>query len=229
MAILFDFGGTLDADGLRWSLRFHAAYRQAGGSRPFERFEPLFQESDRWLEAIPAIRQAGFRETLEMQSVLLARLLADLGERVDPAALTQPVHDHAVAIAARNRPLLQRLAREHRMAIVSNFTGNLVHCLRDLNLLAPFALVVDSGAVGVEKPDPRIFRLALASLGADPATTWMVGDNPAVDLIPAAALGLSTCWLAPANDACVLPPGVPTARIATLTQLSNLLETPCTV
>ena len=41
MTILFDFGGTLDADGTRWSVRFHEAYRRAGGRLVLERFEPL--------------------------------------------------------------------------------------------------------------------------------------------------------------------------------------------
>jgi HAD superfamily hydrolase (TIGR01493 family) len=35
--------------------------------------------------------------------------------------------------------------------------------------------------VGSEKPDPAVFRTACASLGVDPRTTLMVGDNPARD------------------------------------------------
>ncbi len=228
MVILFDFGGTLDADGVRWSVRFHAAFRRAGGCLPFERFEPVFQESDLRLAMVPLVRRASFRETVATQSVVLARLLADLGERVDPDTLTQPVYDEAVAIGKRNRPLLRRLARRQRLGVVSNFTGNLAHCLRDLKLLTPFMAVVDSGVLGIEKPDPRIFQRALLELDADPGATWMVGDNPENDLIPAAALGLSTCWLAPAEETRVLPPGVPTARITSLTELPAVLDARCT-
>lgn len=223
VSILFDFGGTLDADGIRWSIRFYDAFRKAGGQLPFERFEPVLQESDQRLARVPLISRADFQETIATQSVVLARLLADLDERVDPGALTQPVHDRAVAIVKRNRPVLRRLARHHRLGVVSNFTGNLAHCLRDLKLLKFFAVVVDSGLVGIEKPDPRIFQRALAELGADPGSTWMVGDNPDADLVPAAALGLSTCWLTPADETRVLPPGVPTVRIASLTELPAVL------
>lgn len=48
--VLFDFGGTLDADGARWSVRFHSAYRAAGGVEPFAAFEAAFRASDRALE-----------------------------------------------------------------------------------------------------------------------------------------------------------------------------------
>ena len=68
MTILFDFGGTLDADGIRWSLRFHAAYVQAGGSLPFYAFEPLFRESDRQLAAVPAIQEKGLSATFALQA-----------------------------------------------------------------------------------------------------------------------------------------------------------------
>lgn len=228
MVILFDFGGTLDADGLRLSLRFYRAYCRAGGRLPLAEFESLFRESDRQLAAMPGIRQAGCRETLELQSDLLARLLAGAGPGADCRALAQPVHAGILKMAARNRPLLEGLAREHCLGVVSNFTGNLIAWLRDLDLLAPFAVVADSGVLGTEKPDPRIFRLALDALNAEPAATWMVGDNPRHDLIPAATMGLATCWLAPPEDSRTWPGGVPTARISSLTQLPALLATTCT-
>ena len=42
--VLFDFGGTLDADGDRWAVRFHQAYARAGGRLAFSAFEPVFRE-----------------------------------------------------------------------------------------------------------------------------------------------------------------------------------------
>jgi len=229
MAILFDFGGTLDADGLRLSLRFYRAFCRAGGRLPLAEFESLFRQTDRQLAATPGIRQAGCRETLERQSGLLARLLAQAGQDTDADALVEPVYDGIRKTAARNRPLLDRLAREHRLGVVSNFTGNLIAWLLDLDLLAPFTAVVDSAVVGVQKPDLEIFRHALEALKAPPARTWMVGDNPWHDLMPAAAMGLATCWLAPAEDRRSWPGGVPTARISSLTHLPALLEATCTV
>lgn len=106
--------------------------------------------------------------------------------------------------------------------MVSNFTGNLDPCLRELNLLDLFGATLDSAVVGILKPDIRIFRLALERLGATAEGTWMIGDNFEADIRPAAALGLSTCWIAPSGRAEPVP-GVATARIARLPELTRLL------
>ena len=52
-----------------------------------------------------------------------------------------------------------------------------------------------SEEVGVAKPEPEIFRHALAAIDADPATTLFVGDNPAADIGGAKALGLLAAWV----------------------------------
>jgi FMN hydrolase / 5-amino-6-(5-phospho-D-ribitylamino)uracil phosphatase len=228
-AILFDFGGTLDADGLPWSARFHAAYMDGGGRRPHSWFAPLFAESDRRLAEAPGIRSLGFRATLDAQAVFLLELLRAEGESLDPHTVAESVHRAAVAVANRNRPLLACLAADRPLGLISNFTGNLVPCLEELDLRAPFTVVCDSGALGIEKPDPAIFRMALTALGARAEACWMVGDNPDADLIPAAALGLSTCWVAPASDQRTFSAGVPTARIVSLLALPDALRVPCTV
>ena len=59
------------------------------------------------------------------------------------------------------------------------------------------AALVDSGAVGVEKPDPKIFRLALEALGADPARTAYVGDMPLFDVVGAKRAGLRPLLMDP--------------------------------
>jgi FMN phosphatase YigB (HAD superfamily) len=228
-AILFDFGGTLDADGLPWSARFHAAYAAAGGRLPYARFAPVFTRSDEQLATMPGIRSLGFRATLDLQAALLHALLRADGDRFDPQHVADVVHTAAIAVAERNRPLLIQLAVAYPLGLVSNFTGNLVPCLDELDLRAPFTTICDSGVMGIEKPDPAIFRAALAALSARPRASWMVGDNPDADLIPAAALGLRTCWLARPDDRRALPPGVPTARIASLPAFPDLLDVPCTV
>lgn len=51
-----------------------------------------------------------------------------------------------------------------------------------------------SGALGVRKPDPRIFRIAAARCGETPAGAWMVGDSEA-DVLGAHRAGLRSIWL----------------------------------
>jgi putative hydrolase of the HAD superfamily len=55
-------------------------------------------------------------------------------------------------------------------------------------------VVVISEAVGLKKPDPAIFALAVEKLGVPAGETLFVGDNPEVDIVGAAAAGLQTAW-----------------------------------
>ena len=57
--------------------------------------------------------------------------------------------------------------------------------------------VIDSGEVGVVKPDPRIFRIALDAIGLEPEQTWYVGDMPAIDVIGARAAGIEPLVIDP--------------------------------
>ena len=77
-----------------------------------------------------------------------------------------------------------------RLAIVSNWDSRLPYLLDLLDLDDLADAVVVSHLVGVEKPDPRIFRIAMERIGADPARTLHVGDAPECDLEGARAAGV---------------------------------------
>ena len=222
-AVLFDFGGTLDADGLRWSARFHAAYRELGGSMSFGNFEAVFRASDRALETLPDIRRLGFRAMIDAQAQLLQEMVPD-GATIDFTEVADRFHRDAVRTTERNARLLTSLARQYRLGIVSNFTGNLSRCLAELGLTNYFQTVSDSGVLGTAKPDPEIFNTTLAALDVEAHEAWIVGDNFDADIRPARTLGLSTCWLTgperetPSDCA-------PTARIASLTELPEVVCT----
>jgi putative hydrolase of the HAD superfamily len=208
---------------VHWSPRFHAAYRAAGGALGYAAFEPLYKRADETLARTPDIGRFGFRRMIETQTRLLLELVPDRAA-VDAGRMTEQFHAEARAIATRNQALLERLARRYRLGIVSNFTGNLTHCLDELGLARLFTAVSDSAVVGAAKPDPRIFRETLSALGGAPAErAWMVGDNFEADIGGAAGLGIRTCWLAPPDRE--QPPGPdPTARIARLPEIERILD-----
>ena len=58
-----------------------------------------------------------------------------------------------------------------------------------------FETVVDSHVVGVEKPDPAIFGIALSRMKAEPGSTVYLGDVPSVDILGARAAGLTAVLL----------------------------------
>jgi len=221
-ALLLDFGGTLDSDGVHWGPRLHAAYTDAGGTLPLDSFEAIFREALRGATDGGHFRRAGFRETVERLSQRIHSLIPDR-DRVDAQAMESRFYADASATVSRNRPVLERLARTNRIVAISNFTGNLEPCMEELGIRTYFDAVVDSGCFGVSKPDARIFEEGLRRLGAAASATWMVGDNPGADILPALALGMKTCWVAPPDRSFPGENG-PTARIARFPDLVQVLE-----
>jgi putative hydrolase of the HAD superfamily len=83
------------------------------------------------------------------------------------------------------------------VGIVSNSDGTIEKRLEQMGILqvgpgdgVEVRCVVDSGAVGVEKPDPHIFDFALDALEIEPESVWYVGDTPAFDIVGARRAGL---------------------------------------
>jgi len=84
-----------------------------------------------------------------------------------------------------------------RLGIVSNADGMMAQRLAQLELCqvgpgigVEIECVVDSGNVGVMKPDPRIFVAAVDLLGLRAEQVWYVGDMPAIDVIGARRAGI---------------------------------------
>jgi putative hydrolase of the HAD superfamily len=89
-------------------------------------------------------------------------------------------------------PCLERLRdRGMRMAVVSNWDYSLHRVVRMFGLEKYLDLTVASLEEGVEKPDPRLFEIALARLGCPHNQALHVGDNPVDDYEGALAAGMS--------------------------------------
>jgi len=87
-----------------------------------------------------------------------------------------------------------------RRAVVSNSDGRAEGHLRQSNVRDGIEFVVDSQRVGVEKPDPEIFRIALRRLGVDAARALYVGDIRSVDEEGARAAGMPFVLVDPYGD-----------------------------
>jgi putative hydrolase of the HAD superfamily len=98
----------------------------------------------------------------------------------------------------RAAPALHRARQAGlRTAVISNSNGSVRGLLEALGLAAHLDVVLDSFEVGVEKPDPRIFQLALDRLGLAPTEAVHIGDLYAVDVLGARAAGLDAVLLDP--------------------------------
>ena len=119
-------------------------------------------------------------------------------------------------------PVLERL-RDAGMVlgVVSNFEEWLEQLLEQLGVRQYFSVSVVSGIEGVEKPDPRIFQLAMERAGVRPDVSVYVGDNPEFAVDPALEAGMFPVLL----DRRERFPEATGARITSMAQLPGLLET----
>jgi putative hydrolase of the HAD superfamily len=100
--------------------------------------------------------------------------------------------------------LRELVASGVEVGVVSNADGSVAERLRSQEVLqvgtgpgVEVRCVVDSGQVGVEKPDPRIFEIALGILDVAPEQTWYVGDTPGIDVVGARRAGIHPVLMDP--------------------------------
>ena len=110
-----------------------------------------------------------------------------------------------------------------RLVVVSNANGRLRHLFDRVDLTKWFDHVLDSHEWGVEKPDPRLFQLALEQSRAKAANTVHVGDLYHVDVMGARKAGLREGVLFDMAD---LYDGVDCPRVASLAALVEWIDKP---
>jgi HAD superfamily hydrolase (TIGR01509 family) len=158
----------------------------------------------------PAAREveggaASERERAARYLDALFRLAGVARERLrDVAAALRRLHHERhlwSGVAPRTVEALRRLrAAGLRLGVVSNSDGGVEEALTAAGLRSSFDVVVDSASAGVEKPDPRIFRVALAALGVAPAEALYMGDIYDVDVAGARAAGLRAALVGPSGS-----------------------------
>jgi 2-haloacid dehalogenase len=75
--------------------------------------------------------------------------------------------------------LTELRSRGHRLHALTNWSAETFPIARRrFAFLEWFENIVVSGEVGLAKPDPRIFALAIERCGLDPARTVFIDDSP---------------------------------------------------
>jgi putative hydrolase of the HAD superfamily len=193
-ALLFDFGGTLDGPGVAWRERFFRLWREEEEEIPRERFDRAFFAADDALEgSVP--RSLPFAETVGRLARGIAAGLGMGGESAPGRVATRFCADSFESLS-RSARLLQRLAPRYKLAIVSNFYGNLSAVCREIGIHGLLSAEVDSAVVGCRKPDRAIFDAALARLSVEPGESVFIGDSLERDMAGARAVGMRHVLLA---------------------------------
>ena len=192
-------------------------------------WEELRQTYSRLLEEVHA-RLLGGEFTLEEARRERFRLLfSELGEEAPDELVRRAVEDYGRAYRGSWRvvpgaeELLRRLGERAKVAVVTN---NLLREQQDklavLGLESYVDALVASEEVGVAKPEPGIFRVALDRVGCAPHEAVMVGDSWASDVLGALAAGIPAVWLNARGLDC--PDSSLAREIRSLQPVEELLE-----
>lgn len=119
-------------------------------------------------------------------------------------------------------PALERFrALGLTLVVVSNANGRLCHLFDRLGLSRHFDVMLDSHEWNVEKPDPRLFQIALEQARAEAHRTAHVGDLFHIDVMGARRAGLREGILL---DSAGLYPHVDCRRIRALDELVDVIR-----
>lgn len=192
-AIFFDAGGTL--------IHLDSAYicGSLNAALGIQLNEDQFRQAQfLGMSRVAELVAAGAGSTEKLKREFYSTLLPEVG--VNDAQLASAVE--CVLKLAHNEmlwrtadettasTLAQLRARGLKLAVVSNSDGRIDIALEQAGIAHLLDFSIDSFHVGVEKPDPRIFRIATERAGVDPNEAAYVGDLYSVDVVGARNAGL---------------------------------------
>lgn len=211
VAVLFDLDDTLFdhehcSRAALWSVR---GEHPALSGAPWEELRLRYS---RLLEEIHVRLLSGELTLQEARRERFRRLFSELGESANDELVQRAVDGYARAYRESWRPLpgaerlLRAVGERAKVAVVTNnLFAEQRDKLRTLGLARYVDELVTSEAVGVAKPDPGIFRLALERLECSADDAVMVGDSWESDVAGARAAGIRAVWLNRGGLACPDP------------------------
>jgi putative hydrolase of the HAD superfamily len=214
-AVVFDAGGTLVRLDYEWMA---VAVTQMGHPMDAGRLRRGEIEGRRRYDSSRGIGEEGSPQPLGASGDVRAYLGGMLAAAGLPHYVIGPVivrllaRDRTSGLWARPmegaRQALDAVAEMGlRCAVVSNSDGRAEATLERCGMTRGLEFVIDSHLVGVEKPDPRIFRMALERLGIAPERALFVGDIRSVDEAGARSAKMPFVLIDPYGD--YAAPGAP--------------------
>lgn len=166
---------------------------------------------------VAALDLRGHRSRRELAVDLAARF----GLEFDPVAFP-----HVLAARLTPQPeareTLAALARDHRVAIVTNGGAAQRVKLARIGVADVVHATFVSQEVGFAKPAREIFERALGWSECRPSEVVFVGDHPTADIAPAGALGMATAWRVREAWPAELAP--PTYKLTAVAELLAIAE-----
>ncbi len=221
-ALLFDFGGTLDGNGVHWRDRTYRFLQQAYPAIDRDTFDRVDRAAvDRLINSGNG-PQLSLRETMD---VIATGIYESLG--LDPDVKDRYVDffcEGAKECLDRNRQWLATLRDRYRLGVISNNFGNTRGWCDEYNLSPLLDIVVDSTVVGVSKPETGIFHAALTGISTIPEAAIYVGDTYSDDVVGAKGVGMWAAWLVGEEDKECPDASIVDVQLTTLQELNGFLE-----
>ena len=198
--IIFDYGGTIDTNGIHWGELIRQEYRAAGAQVDKVTFREAYVHGERSLAKAPIIEPSDtFRTLLSKKMRLHGEYLRAQPGCIFSAELEEEIaqrcYDRVLETLDCTRAVVERLSAHYPMVLVTNFYGNMPVVLKEFALDRYFKEIVESSIVGIRKPDPALFAHGVESLGLKPEETVVIGDSYRKDIYPSTTLGCHTIWI----------------------------------
>jgi HAD superfamily hydrolase (TIGR01549 family) len=192
-AVFFDYGGTLDADGVAWKERFYPLYLKNGINISFEDFTSAYYPADDSMVGGDTLLFS-LKETIYEQ-VRRVLMHLEIYNKEMNEKIAEEFYQNSCDKIEENKKILTVLKKKYRLGIISNNYGNLKHICNETGLTPLMDVITDSTLVGFTKPDKRIFSYALNALNVKPVNTIMIGDSLWRDMKGAKAIGMKHIFL----------------------------------
>ena len=204
--IIFDYGGTIDTDSQHWAEVIWKGYQHVGTEVSYEHYRMAYVHGERTLARFPLVSpDDNFLNLLvtkiNVQTSFLvdAHLWKEMEKKEDKRKevsdkIARFCYDFVLQNLKVSRPIINDLAQQFPLVLVSNFYGNINTILQDFNLNF-FKHVIESAVVGVRKPNPKIFQLGVDALNLQPQEVVVIGDSFDKDIVPANSIGCKTVWI----------------------------------
>ena len=199
--IIFDYGGTIDTNGIHWGELIWQEYNAAGVKVEKSTYRNAYVHGERSLAKDPIISPSDtFRTLLTKKMRLQAEYLRNntgcaVITKEKEEEIARRCYERVIATVACTRRVVEELGKAYPMVLVTNFYGNMPVVLEEFSLKGIFKEIVESSVVGLRKPDPELFAIGVRSLGTVPEATVVIGDSYRKDIYPASSLGCRTVWL----------------------------------
>ncbi|QGJ71294.1 Haloacid dehalogenase [Planctomycetales bacterium 10988] len=103
---------------------------------------------------------------------------------------------HSATLYSESLSTLESLkVRGYRLGLISNLASPYKQPFYRLGLEEYFSEILFSCEIGMAKPNPQVYRLALQKLHLAPEEALMVGDRQRPDVIAPRELGMQSLWL----------------------------------